>query len=170
MSSEIKDLIRDIVGDMRVYSIACKVNTVNKTEKTIDCSPIDDTADLLEVKLIADNKTGFLIIPKVGSYVIVSLTNESDGYVSMFSEVEEIQLNGEILGGLIKIDDLQQQWNANILAMKTMFQTVFAAIDTSLTTAGGPAAAMSAYNPLAANIKDLDKNTLENKTVKHGNG
>jgi len=172
MSDSVREMIRDIANTgQEIYSIPCKVKSVNSADNVCDCSPIDDAAaDLLEIKLIADNKTGFLIIPKVGSVVIVTMTSQATGYVAMFSEIEAIKLNGDENGGIVKIDDLASQWDANVNAIKAVFQTVFAAIDTSLTTAGGPAVAVSAYNPLSVNIKTLNKTTLENKTVKHGNG
>ena len=171
MSDSVREMIRDIANTgQEIYSIPCKVKSVNSVDNVCDCSPIDDSADLLEIKLIADNKTGFLIIPKVGSVAIVTMTSQSTGYVAMFSEIDAIKLNGDENGGIIKIDDLSSQWNANVNAIKTVFQTVFAAIDSSLTTAGGPAVAVSAYSPLSVNIKTLNKTTLENQTVKHGNG
>lgn len=166
------DKIRSAVKEMsktgdEVYSIVCKVLSVNISEKTCDCEPIDGKADLLDVRLMAQSQTGFFITPKVNSIVVVTMINGFTGYVAMFSEISEIQLNGSNYDGLPQIqvmvdkyNNLEQKVNDLIIACSSQIVTL----------------APSGTFPLAsffASVTPLTPTTqveLENITVKHGNG
>lgn len=140
-----------------------------------DCQPLDGGAIIEDVKLCAEFTdssvgTGFLLIPKLNSNVIVSFKADADAFVSMVSEVDFIYLNGNDKGGLININDLITQYNAKLTALKTAISASLAIIDTqllALSQAGGSAAA---FNTAAALITGLNKITLENKTIQHGGG
>jgi hypothetical protein len=169
-----------------VTIINATVESVDKDKRTCVVTPLSGQSDtpIEDVGLMVERNDGEFKIPSVGSTVGVVMSTQVDPYIISWSDLDEwyvvignttidlingtLKLGDGTDGGLIKIDDLKSQWDANIQAIKAVFQTVFAAIDTSLTTAGGPAVAVSAYNPLAINIKELNKLTLENTTVKHG--
>lgn len=163
---EIKKALKELTkSDEEVYSIVCTVDSVNLTNKTCYCLPIDESrADLLGVRLIADIKTGLLIIPKVNSVVVVTMIDKSSGYVAMFSEVDSIALNGEANGGLVKIDNLILQLNTQLTALKAAISAGFAAIVVDSGTGS------AAYNASVASVQNLNKTPLENTTVKHGEG
>lgn len=170
MSDSVREMIRDIANTgQEIYSIPCKVKSVNSADNVCDCSPIDDAAaDLLEIKLIADNKTGFLIIPKVGSVVIVTMTSQATGYVAMFSEVEEIQLNGKNYGGLPQIEKMVDKYNNlenEINQLKQIFTTW-----TPVSNDGGAALKAIVSTWASQLMVTTQKQELENQTVKHGNG
>ena len=59
MSREIIEAIRKISKPNHLgYSIVCNVESVDLTENTCYCSPINGDADLVGVRLIADNQIG----------------------------------------------------------------------------------------------------------------
>jgi hypothetical protein len=166
------DKIRKAVREMsktgdEVYSIVCKVDSVNASEKTCDCSPVDGKADLLGVRLMAQNQTGFYIIPKVDSIVVVTMINGFTGYVAMFSEVDEIQLNGDNYDGLVmvqeltdKLNNLENAFNNHILAYNTH-------------THAGVTSGFSSTAITTPDTQVLTPTTqieIENITVKQGNG
>lgn len=166
MKGEARRLLREIVNEgQEIYSIICKVNSVDTSDKTCDCSPIYEGADLLDIKLNADNKTGFLIIPKVGSIVIVTMTSDQTGYVGMFSEVQEIQLNGGNYGGLPQIEKLVDKYNQIEKSINDLKQ-IFASW-TPVSNDGGAALKALVVTWLTA-IVQTQKQELENTTVKHG--
>jgi len=139
-----------------VYSIVCNVSDVNILTKLCNCKPIDGGAVLTNVRLMANNNTGLFITPKDGSVVIVTMLNKYTGYVSMFSEVDEIQLNGDINGGLIKITELTTKLNLLVSELQAQLVLIAAGI-----VAGG-----GTYTP--ATLSTFNKTLYENTTVKHG--
>ncbi|MEO6901544.1 MAG: hypothetical protein ABI241_00490 [Bacteroidia bacterium] len=167
MSSDIKELLRNITKtNEEIYSIICKVKIVNKTDKTCDCSPIDGTADIFDVKLIADKTTGMLLIPKIDSIVIVSMTSVSSGYIGMFSTVDEIQLNGDNYEGLPKIKELVKKYNQLEKSVNDLKKLLINWI--VVPNDGGAALKTITTAWASAAIIETQQNELENKTVTHG--
>lgn len=144
--------------------VLCSVSSVNTTKKTCVCVPKTGGADYLGVKLMAKNKTGFYIIPEVDSDVVVCIQQDL-AFVTMFSDVSEIQLNGDNYGGIPivqnlvdKLNNLENAFNQHILlynahthAETTVNTLVPATLDTNV-------------------LIDTTTTDLENKTVSHGNG
>ncbi|ENG5660630.1 hypothetical protein ABUT75_002190 [Flavobacterium psychrophilum] len=76
-----------------VYAKICEVLEVNTEDKTIDVKPIDDTAEIFNVRLQAESETGGLVlIPKVGSMVLVVFLNKNNAAVVNTSEIEKFSL------------------------------------------------------------------------------
>ncbi|SNB17161.1 conserved hypothetical protein [Flavobacterium psychrophilum] len=76
-----------------VYAKICEVLEVNTEDKTIDVKPIDDTAEIFNVRLQAESETGGLVlIPKVGSMVLVVFLNKNNAAVVNTSEIEKLSL------------------------------------------------------------------------------
>jgi hypothetical protein len=144
---------------------------VDEVKKTAYCIPLDESkADIMDVRLIADNKTGLFMVPKKGSIVIVSFISNEAAYVSMFSEVDKILLNGDANGGLIKIQDLLTEVNNRNTTFKTAITAALTSIDASIAALGGASASAAAFATATAAITNILKATIENTTVKHGNG
>lgn len=108
----------------------CTVTAVDAAARTVDCEPLDESAPLLGVNLQANQglTSGMVLIPKVGSYVIVALMNDGvNGCVIATEEVERMELvigearvevtedgivlNGGELGGLVKVEALTARLN-----------------------------------------------------------
>ena len=154
----IGDSIKELAGFENTFGVICTVKSVNETDRLCDCTPVDGGADILEVKLMANIDKGFYVIPKVDSFVIVSLTSPSAGYVTMFSQVDNVELNGKNFDGLVKISD--QTTKLNLLV--TQLQAELVKIATGLAGVGG------VYTP--GTITSFSKSDYENTTVKHGDG
>ena len=108
----------------------CTVTAVDAAARTVDCEPLDESAPLLGVNLQANQglTSGMVLIPKVGSYVIVALMNDGvNGCVIATEDVERMELvigearvevtedgivlNGGGLGGLVKVEALTARLN-----------------------------------------------------------
>lgn len=164
--TQIRDAIKKIAKPNNDgYSVLCTVDSVDLLTLTCYCIPINGEGDIQGVKLMANVENGFTIIPKVNSKVLVSFLSDQIGFVSMFSGVSEIRLNGVVNGGLIKIDNLKTQYDANVAAIKAACVAGFTAL-----SGLDSGASLSAFNASATAILNLNKTTLENTTVKHGNG
>ena len=146
-------------------SFVCTVSAVSLADLTCTCTPVNGDADLLDVRLISQSANGFLILPSVDSIVIVSSIDNLTYYVSMFSEVDEIQLNGDTYDGLVKVNDLVTKIN-NLENKVNAIITAYNAhihVETGASTAPTVSLVVGTLTPtVQANI--------ENTTVKHGNG
>lgn len=169
MSSENRDILEAVQALaktdelMQYESIICKATEINTTDMTCTATPVDGTAAFFDVRLNADKEKGFTLIPKNNSIIIVTQLSETDAFVSMVSTVDQIYLNGDGNGGLIKIDNLKSQYDAGIAAIKAACADGFFALSG---LDGG--ASLSAFNAAAAAIQNLNITPLENNTVKHG--
>ena len=170
MSKEVTDIRQAIqalsgITDLTFEGVACKVSDIDLATFTCTCTPINGDAEFFDVLLNADADKGFTLIPKDNSVVIVQQTSQATAYVSMVSKVDQIYLAGDANGGLVKIDDLKLQYDTMIASFKAAISAGFTALSG---LDGG--ASLSAFNSAAASVINLNKTTLENTKVKHGNG
>ncbi len=162
----IKDAIRKIAAIDENWSIVCTVSNVDLVKRICDCTPVNGDAVLVNVRFNADNKKGFTLIPKDGSIVIVTLINNTTGYIAMVSELSEVHLNGTNYNGLVKVDVLKTQLNT----LQTEINTLKTAI-TALMAGYAPidsGVALAAFN--AVTLPQISLTTIENNTIKQGNG
>ena len=92
--SDIKSAIRNLVSnDDEVYSIVGYVTKVDKKRKVVNVQPLNDDAEILGVRLQANESDteGVVIFPKVGSNVTVTFLNKDTGYVAQYSEIESVE-------------------------------------------------------------------------------
>jgi len=86
-----------------LYSKVCHVDSVNGM--ACNCSPVDGAAAINDVRITADfdNENKWVLVPKVGSLVVVSFFNKDLGFVSMVNEVSEVLYkNGDTV---FRVDD-----------------------------------------------------------------
>lgn len=161
----IKDAIKFLSKDgNETQFVLCTVESINTTNKTCVCEPVSGGAEIMGVKLMAKNQTGFYIIPEVDSHVIVCV-QENLSYVTMFSEVSEIQLNGDNYDGIPIVGNLVQKLNnlENAFNQFVILYNAHTHVETSTNT----------LVPSTLNTSVLITTTtamLRNTTVKHGNG
>lgn len=148
--------------------IVCTVSSVDTGELTCVCSPVNGNADIIDVRLMTIAGNGFLIIPAVNSKVTVSFLDNSSGYVSQFSTVTEIQLNGDTYSGLVKIADLVTKLNNLENKVNDLITAMNTHVHTGVTTGAGSSAIGTV--PIVGALTPTVQANLENTTVKHGNG
>lgn len=151
----IKEAIRSVIPDMNNYSVICTVSDIDLVKCICNCTPKDGGAVLVNVRINASNKDGFKLIPKNNTDVVVTLINNTTGYVSMVSEVDEIHLNGVTFGGIVKI--VEQTAKLNQLVAELQAQLV-------LISAGLAGVGVS-YTP--ATLSQFNKTDYEDTKIKH---
>ncbi len=168
-TADIKKAIKGLseTGD-EVYSILCTVKSVDLTAKTCYCLPVSGDADITDVSLIVNAQTGFMIIPTVDSKVLVTMQNESTGYVGMYSQVDFIHLNGDSYGGLVKIADLVTKLN-NLESAFNSFVSLYNLHTHAGVTIGGGATSPVVV-PNNNTLTPTVVTDIENPTVLQGNG
>lgn len=108
--SEIREKLERLAGKSVKFHVAEVVSVENDT-----CTIKMGDTTISDVRLCAtltDNKKNILIVPKIGSYVLLADLSEgkfNDMVVVQFSEIDTISINGGTLGGLVKIKELKTQ-------------------------------------------------------------
>lgn len=176
MRGNIRDILLELVrtGE-EIYSEVCTVNKVDEAKRTIDVSPINGKADILNVRLqskVSGDK-GVLIVPKVGTEVIVTFTSKITAFMTLCNDVDKIliEANETIIfnkgekGGLINVEDLIEKINTiekDINDLKTVFsQWVTVPND------GGAALKSIAASWFGSQLTETERGDIEDESIKH---
>jgi len=125
LSGELLDAIRQAAGTFNQDAVSitvCNVDSVDMASLTITCTPTsgDSDASLPDIQLMAEpNKLGFILIPAVGSTVLIASSTRNIPYVAMHSDVDQIlmipntsiQMFDGSYGGVAKIESLTTKLN-----------------------------------------------------------
>jgi hypothetical protein len=163
---DIAETIRMIANKDRLpFGSVCKVLSVDAGAATCVCEPIDDSADIEDVRLQPSPASGILTIPVVGSMVIVQMRNDVEGFVAMFSEVDSIRFRDGSFGGITKTQELKTQLDKTNQVLQAIANTL-----TTWTVAandGGAALKAAAIAALAGKVVG-DYSGIENGNITHG--
>lgn len=186
--SQISALLRQLSNPSRLPAcgIICTVDTVDAKTRTIDCTPLDESAPLLGVNLNAgqESAVGITLFPRVGSYVLVGLLSDGNaGAVLLTDDVERIEvaigqggtqlvideqgvvLNGGKLGGVVKVEALIERLNAVERDLNQLRQQI--AAWTPIPQDGGAALKAATATWAAQPLALTERATLENPKLKH---
>lgn len=132
IGDQIKKLAKQAFKGERIYSEVCTV--VSVSGRLAVCQPIDDSAKLQKVRLqaIGGQSVGFVLVPKVGSYVIVTFIDKVNGFISSTTELKEIFIdtdlvtfNGGSNDGLVNVNDLVTKLNNLENTLNTFMNTTY---------------------------------------------
>jgi hypothetical protein len=120
-----QEAIQKIAGTFNkdnVTMVFCTVSSVDQASRTCNCTPISGNAetDLEDVLLLPEIDDGLLLIPAIGSTIIVAISIKSAPFVIMYSAIDRaflitengIQLQGGEYGGLVMAEPLIIALNA----------------------------------------------------------
>lgn len=171
--TELRDALKRAIKTPTI-NYACKVLEVSDDKMTCNCRPIDGSADLLNVRIqsvISDSQGGVLMVPKVGSDVIVSVLNmdKNDSYISSVSKVTLIIMNtteATEMYSTVKAEKLQDELDR--------FQSFFMAIVNVINNipctepgGGAPSAFQLALKSAIATKMPGDFTVIKNENIKH---
>ncbi|MFQ8748861.1 MAG: hypothetical protein ACLR8T_12935 [Alistipes finegoldii] len=92
----LKEAIRVLaMSGAELYCKICTVDAVDVEARTVDCTPIDESAPLVGVNLQAsqDSSVGVVLFPAVGSYVIVAFITPAVAAVVLCDKIDKAQLS-----------------------------------------------------------------------------
>lgn len=95
MNNIAESIRRMAQGCRQTVSLICTVDAVDKEARTVDCTPLDESAPMLGVNLQAnqESKFGIVVYPRVGSYVVVGFVADgSAGVVLATDDIESIEI------------------------------------------------------------------------------
>lgn len=141
----------------KVHFIDAVVNSVDENARTcIVVATSGRAGNQFTARLMAAVDDGILIIPAVGSTVVISYSDFVSPAVIQYSEVDRVILRGGDLGGLVKVAELTNKLNNLVLQL----QAELVKIQTGITGVGGT------YVP--GQISQFVKSNYENDKIKHG--
>lgn len=135
-----------------------------KSVEGTTCTVTFGTLDVEGVRLrasLADNESHLLIVPKLGTAVVVgSLSNDLSMLVVLsVDEVESITINGGKLGGLINIESLTQKINELVRTFNNHTHQV--------STTGSATAQTGTAAAVTSKASELNKSDYEDTKVTH---
>jgi hypothetical protein len=176
----IKQAIQKMAGTHlkdEVYVTRCSVNSYDPSTRTVDCSPIDGSSgtDIPNVQLMADVDDGFLLVPEIGSTVIVNHSKYGTPYVSLFSGIASrldcasgvIQYNDGSFGGLTKTLELQTQLDKTNQLL-TAILDIINGVPIDEPGSGAPSALQAALRAALSGQELGDYSQIENTRITHG--
>jgi hypothetical protein len=166
----IRDIINTINGNHEpVYLIDATVISVDKSKRNCVCQALSGKTQntLNDVRLMASLDDGMLLLPSIGSTVVIMRNELIDPVIIQYSQVDQIIFNGGDLGGLVKVlsvvDRLNKIENAlNDLASK------FNAHTHILTLTSGTGTAAVPMNPETTTLIKTVRNDIENTKILQG--
>ena len=161
LNIELRELIRIIVRNEfeEVYGIACKVSDVREDDKrgwVCDCAPINESATLTNVRLQPSKDGQVLITPAEGSVVFVIKEDESNAFVSMYGQIDEIKVFDGTNGGVPIATNIADK--LNVLEQRMFDHQHLSA------SPGSPTTPDPATNPI---IPETQPEDLENPLFLH---
>lgn len=177
-SDQLVRAIREIARDpnAEVYAVLAEVIAVDEGERTCTIEPLNGDAQVTGIRFANSANAMFLAVPAIGSIVLVDFFEDSEGYISMFSEVDSlvfsttpgnvIQLQDGSFGGIVKVTDLVSKLNA----IEQDINNLKSAISdwTPVPNDGGAAlkAALASY--AGSTLTQTTRQDLENESITHG--
>jgi hypothetical protein len=126
--------------------------------------------DVRKRAAIESGTDGIIITPVTGSTVIVTRIGKGDEFfISMFSAVDRVVIDGGEYGGLIKIQEQVNKLNALVKTVNTLIQQ-YNAHTHSVATTGSASSQMgtaSATTMTAQTAQEFKREDYENEKVKH---
>lgn len=98
-NKKLKELLQELANDpsQEVYSIVATVVSVDQAANTVDVQPANGDPELFNIQLTASQGAGnFVVVPVVGSSVIVTFTSNTTGYVSAYTEVAGYKIDTQL--------------------------------------------------------------------------
>ncbi|MBD5345470.1 MAG: hypothetical protein HDR90_10940 [Bacteroides sp.] len=95
----LRNVIRQLAQpDGETVALVCTVDAVDKSARTVDCSPINEGAPLLGVNLQAnqEGESGVCLFPEIGSYIVVGFV--ADGAAGVVLLTEKIESAEIVIG------------------------------------------------------------------------
>jgi len=174
----LKDTILALVKDqIKVQVVTGKIKSVDETKMICDID-LQNAPDLLDVRLrsiIDEQEKGILILPKVGSYVLVGLINNrpESSFVCGYSEVDkirflidEIELSGDDFGGIVKSEKVTEEINKLSSDINQLKQFIASWVPAPQDGGAGLKAILSSWS--TSTLQNVVQASLENEKVKHG--
>lgn len=151
-----------------IYALVGTVDSIG-ADRVVTVSPVNGSAPVdarLQATTGADS--GMVVIPKVGSFVVVVFLGPANAFVALCSDVEKIELGGSENGAIIKITDLDGQIQ-KLSDQITLIRDALSAAPTGLADGGAlfKATIVASLSALPFVAPDLSDASIGNPLISH---
>lgn len=161
----IREAIKEIAGDQEERNLFAKIVSVDVSAKTCKVNTLLDEMDLFDIRLVANSGDGMFIIPSVDSIVGISMINEIEGYVSLYSQIDSIQYGDGSFEGFVKVIGLTNKLNA----LENKVNDMISIFNSHIHTAQGSTAPTTAPTTnQSPTISVTSQSEIENDKITHG--
>lgn len=169
---ELRELIEKIVDEKVMVATIAKVKSVNKSALTCVVEVTGTDEEHLDVRLLGvsdEVEKPTVYFPKVGSFVGIMPLFNSRNMMAVFlvTEIDEVLLNGDEFGGLVKVNVLVDRLNkleARFNDFKAKYNShVHAGVTTGVGSSGTTPTTIALANLVETQVEDI-----ENEKIKHG--
>lgn len=152
-----------------VSMVYAEVVSVDEDKYTCECEAIggDAVTGIVNVALMAGVNDGFLLVPKIGSAVVLVMSKRYQPFIAQYSEIERIEMHGSAIelndgssGGLVKVIELTQKINA----LENLLNDLIAKYNLHVHAANGTPTVSQETGIIIATQRE----EIENTTVVHG--
>lgn len=166
----------------KLYLSICVVNSVDESNRTIECTPIVDGAQrIVNMQASIEGAEGILIIPEVGSTVIIGYVDKHNAFVLTHSKIEKISIDTKNIilnkgenGGIVisekvtnEMNTILKRVNSIVTAIQTLAATMTATGQAPVLGAALGTAINSAITQIMTPIQDVVKTNIENDKITH---
>lgn len=175
---KLREAFSNFIGDeVRDMILDSSVATVKSIQDDSTCTvEVSDGTELEGIRLQQmQNETGFIITPSVDSIVIITYTDPTTAFISMYSEIDSFMFDAGENGGLIRIEDLTSGINRIVSILNdaiTDVNDLKTAVSgwTPVPNDGGAALKTSLTNWSSSVLQEADelnKDDYENTKITH---
>jgi hypothetical protein len=187
-AAKLREVVQQLAGTYNkdfVSITLCEVTSTSnaETDGVIDCIPIsgDSITDMPAVKLKAEANDGFMLIPSVGSTVLVASSTRNNYYLLMCSDIDKVVctinnnnyfvfssdgfiFNGGTLDGMVKINDLVTKLNNLENKVNSLLTAFNSHVHPGVTVGAGSTAIT--ITPVTGTLTPTTRPDLENPKIK----
>ena len=166
----------------KLYLSICVVDSVDENNRTIVCTPITDGAQrIVNMQASIEGAEGILIVPEVGSTVIIGYVDRHNAFVLTHSKIEKISIDTKNIiinqgenGGIVisekvtdEINTVLKRVNYIVRALQTLAATMTGTGQAPVLGAALGTAINSAISQIMMPLQDVVKTNLENDKITH---
>ena len=176
LAENLSSLVKYLYKDENYYSKIGIVKSIDEVEYTCEVEFLDGSPNFDDVKLQQfATSDGLFIKPSIDSAVIVSFSSRNNAYISMFSAVEEVVIQGGVNEGMVKIVEQTRKLNDLVAEVQgivndlNILKTAFSSWVPIPTDGGAALKAIAAtwYGSTLPPMTSFNKTDYENIKVKH---
>lgn len=169
-------IVKQEIDPEEFYSMVAKIKSVDETKRTCVVTPIEGESQKSNIRLqgAISGTDGIVQIPKVGSTVIVTFIDRTNGFIALATSITKliidadtlIQFNGGTEDGMVQINDLVTQMN--LIESKVNDLVVHSATHVHAGVTSGGASTAIPTPVVSGALASTVKGDMENTNITQG--
>lgn len=166
MNNTIYEILNNfILRALKRERLYCEIGTVVSVANNVVAYTTNKSSVQQEAQLgVIGNNESFILIPEIGSKILIAYTNKENGYTVWVQKASEILFNGGLNDGLVKVNELVTKLNiieSDLNDLKQAFSTWVV-----VPSDGGAALKTITSTWYGNSIEETTKEDIENIKIK----